>query len=151
MVKLFDMFEVDLPDYLNNQWAEFLILLVLWLLIGILVMFVMRMLTHLALRTDTTDVDDKVIRTLNGPVLLLVFGYGVIQSLRVLDAMPDWVVDRILYAYEVMVAIIAVYLSYKIFRMMTWSPLKSDCILLYLVDYWDNREVIFFIYKLGVM
>ncbi len=118
MVKLFDMFEVDLPDYLNNQWAEFLILLVLWLLIGILVMFVMRMLTHLALRTDTTDVDDKVIRTLNGPVLILVFGYGVIESLRVLDAMPDWLVDRILFGYEALVAIIIVYLAYKIFRLV---------------------------------
>ncbi len=117
MVKLFDMFEVDLPDYLNNQWAEFLILLVMWLIIGILVMFVMRMLTHLALRTDTTDVDDKIIQTLNGPVLILVFGYGVIESLRVLDAIPAWLVDRILYAYEALVAIIIVYLAYKIFRL----------------------------------
>ncbi len=118
MVKLFDTFEVDLPDYLNNQWAEFLILLVLWLLIGFLVMMAMRMLTRLAIKTDHTDVDDQVIRTLSGPVLLLVFGYGVIQSLHVLEAMPDWVVNNILHAYEVLVALVVVYLSYKIFRLV---------------------------------
>ncbi len=118
MVKLFDTFEVELPDYLNNQWAEFLILLVMWLFIGILVMFAMRLLTRLALKTDRTDVDDQVVQTLSGPVLLLVFGYGVIQSLRVLEAMPDWVVDNILHAYEVLVAVIVVYLAYKIFRLV---------------------------------
>jgi small-conductance mechanosensitive channel len=117
-VKLFDTFEVDLPDYLNNQWAEFLILLVVWVLIGILVMLAIRALTRLTLRTDKTEVDDKVVRTVSGPVLLLVFFYGFIQSLRVLDAMPDWVVDNILYTYEVLVALIVVYLAYKVFRLV---------------------------------
>jgi small-conductance mechanosensitive channel len=118
MVKLFDTFEVDLPDYMNNQWAEFLILLMVWMLIGILVMLAIRALTRLALRTDRTDVDDKVIQTVSGPVLLLVFGYGVIQSLRVLDAIPEWLVDNILHLYEVLVAVIVVYLAYKIFRLV---------------------------------
>ncbi|NIW81648.1 MAG: hypothetical protein GWN18_03490, partial [Thermoplasmata archaeon] len=81
-------------------------------------MFAMRLLTRLALKTDRTDVDDQVVQTLSGPVLLLVFGYGVIQSLRVLEAMPDWVVDNILHAYEVLVAVIVVYLAYKIFRLV---------------------------------
>ncbi len=118
MVKLFDTFEVDLPDYLNNQWAEFLILLMVWMLIGILVMLAIRALTRLTFRTDKTEVDDKVIRTISGPVLLLVFFYGFIQSLRVLNAMPDWVVDNILYTYEVLVALIVVYLAYKVFRLV---------------------------------
>jgi len=118
MVKLFDRYEVDLPDYLNNQWVEFLILLVMWLLIGLLVMLAMRMLTRLTLRTDQSDVDDKVVHTLSGPVLLLVFGYGMIESLRVLANVPDWLVDRILHLYEVMVAIVLVYLSYKIYRLV---------------------------------
>jgi len=108
MVKLFDTFEVDLPDYLNNQWAEFLILLAVWMLIGVLVMLAIRMLTHIALRTERTDVDEKVLSTVSGPVLLLVFGYGVIQSLRVLDAMPGWLVDNILHIYQVVVALIVV-------------------------------------------
>lgn len=118
MVKLFDTFEVDLPDYLNNQWVEFLILLVIWLLIGLLVMMAMRMLARLTLRMDKSDVDDRVVQTLSGPVVLLVFGYGVIESLRVLDAIPNWLVDRILYVYQLMVAITVVYLSYKIFRIV---------------------------------
>jgi MscS family membrane protein len=118
MVKLFDTFDVDLPEYLNNQWAEFLILLALWMLIGIVVMLLIRVLTRLTLRTGGSDVDDKVVQTLSGPVILLVFGYGVIQSLRVLDAMPVWLVDYLLYVYEVLVAVIAVYLSYKIFRLV---------------------------------
>jgi small-conductance mechanosensitive channel len=118
MVKLFDIFEVDLPEYLNNQWAEFLILLALWMLIGILVMLLIRVLTHLTLRTEVSDVDDKVVQTISGPVLLLVFGYGVIQSLRVLDVIPDWLVINLLYVYELLVAAIVVYLSYKIFRLV---------------------------------
>jgi len=118
MVKLFDTFEVNLPEYLNNQWAEFLILLAIWMLIGILVMLLIRVLTRLTLRTEGSDVDDKVVQTISGPVILMVFGFGVIESLRVLDATPDWLVDNILYVYEVLVAVIVVYLSYKIFRLV---------------------------------
>ena len=118
MVKLFDTFEVDLPEYLNNQWAEFLILMALWMLIGLLVMLFIRVLTRLALRTEGSDVDDKVVKTISGPVLLLVFGFGLIESLRVLDAMPGWLVDNLLYVYSVLVAGIVVYLSYKIFRLV---------------------------------
>ena len=118
MVKLFDMFEVNLPEYLNNQWAEFFILLALWMLIGILVMLFIRVLTRLTLRTEESDVDDKVVQTISGPAILMVFGFGVIESLQVLDAMPDWLVDNMLYVYEILVAMIVVYLSYKIFRLV---------------------------------
>ncbi len=118
MVKLFDMFEVNLPEYLNNQWAEFFILLALWMLIGILVMLLIRVLTRLTLRTEESDVDDKVVQTISGPAILMVFGFGVIESLQVLDAMPDWLVDNMLYVYEILVAMIVVYLSYKIFRLV---------------------------------
>jgi len=118
MVKLFDTFEVDLPDYLNNQWVEFLILLVLWLFIGLLVLFTIRVLARLTLKTEKTDVDDKVVKTLSGPVLLLIFGYGTIQSLRVLDFIPDLQIEMMLYVYEVLVAIMVVYLAYKIFRLV---------------------------------
>ncbi|NOQ54425.1 MAG: mechanosensitive ion channel [Thermoplasmata archaeon] len=118
MVKLFDTFEVDLPEYLNNQWAEFLILMALWMLIGLLVMLLIRVMTRLALRTEGSDVDDRVVKTISGPVLLLVFGYGLIESLRVLDAMPGWLVDNLLFVYSVLVAGIVVYLSYKIFRLV---------------------------------
>ncbi|MCJ2540390.1 MAG: hypothetical protein LN414_03865, partial [Candidatus Thermoplasmatota archaeon] len=112
MVKLFDTFEVDLPDYLNNQWVEFVILLVMWVLIGLSVMLAIRMLTHLTLKTDKTDVDDKVVKTVSGPVLLLIFGFGVIQSLKTLDVVPDSLIVSMLYAYEVLVAIIVVYLAF---------------------------------------
>ncbi|MCK5252807.1 MAG: hypothetical protein KAQ96_07650, partial [Thermoplasmata archaeon] len=118
MVKLFDTFEVNLPEYLNNQWAEFLILLALWMLIGMMVMLLIRVMTRLALRTEGSDVDDRVVQTLSGPVLLLVFGFGVIESMRVLDVMPNWLVDYLLYVYEILVAVIVVYLSYKIFRLV---------------------------------
>jgi small-conductance mechanosensitive channel len=118
MVKLFDTFEVELPDYLNNQWVEFVILLVMWVLIGLSVMLAIRMLTHLTLKTDKTDVDDKVVKTVSGPVLLLIFGYGVIQSLKILDVIPDSLIVWMLHAYEVLVAIIVVYLAFKIFRLV---------------------------------
>jgi MscS family membrane protein len=117
MVKLFDTFEVDLPDYMNNQWAEFIILLAVWMLIGILVMLAIRAITRLAIKTET-DVDEKVVRTISGPVLLLVFGYGFIQSLHVLDAVADWLVENVLYLYQVLVALIVVYLAYKVFRLV---------------------------------
>jgi small-conductance mechanosensitive channel len=118
MVKLFDTFEVDLPDYLNNQWVEFLILLVMWLLIGLLVLLAIRLLTRLTLKTDSTDVDDKVVKTISGPVLLSIFGYGAIQSLKVLDVIPDSLIESMLYVYEALVAIMVVYLAYKIFRLV---------------------------------
>jgi small-conductance mechanosensitive channel len=118
MVKLFDTYEVNLPDYLNNQWVEFLILLGIWMLIGILVMLAIRMLTRLTLRTEKSDVDDKVVNTISGPVVLLVFGYGIIESLWVLDIIPRWLASNLLFAYKLLVALVVVYLAYKIFRLV---------------------------------
>jgi small-conductance mechanosensitive channel len=124
MVKIFDTFEVDLPDYLNNQWAEFLILLVIWLLIGILVILAIRMLTSLTIKTEKTDVDDKVLKVISSPSLLMIFGYGAIQSLKVLDIISDSLIDSMLFAYKALVAIMVVYLAYKIFGLV-FIPMAS--------------------------
>ncbi len=125
MVKIFGTFEIDLPDYLDSQWVEFLILLLVWLMIGLIIMAVTRLLARMVFAKTETDLDDKVCRLLTGPIILLVFFFGAIQSLRVLDFVPGDLVRHMLFAYKVLVAMIVVYLSYKIFRVV-FVPVAQD-------------------------
>jgi len=125
MVKLFGMFEIDLPDYLDSMWVEFLILLLVWLMIGLIIVAVTRLLTRLVFSKTETDLDEKVSRLLTGPVVILVFFFGAIESLRVLDFIPGELVRHLMFTYKMLVAIIAVYLCYKIFRVV-FVPVALD-------------------------
>ena len=118
MVKLFGMFEIDLPDYLDSMWVEFLILLLVWLMIGLIIVAVARLLTRLVFAKTKTRLDEKVCRLLTGPVIVLVFFFGLIESLTVLDFISPDLVRHLLFVYKILVAIIVVYLSYKIFRVV---------------------------------
>ncbi len=125
LVKFLDLFELKLPEILDNQYGEFLVLLLLWTIIGLAVVIIVRPLIHGIFAKTKTDVDDRIIRIVDMPVIIIIFFYGIIQSTRVLDVIPDWFRDGLFQLYTVLVAIVVVYLAYKIFKTV-FIPLGTE-------------------------
>jgi small-conductance mechanosensitive channel len=120
-----DWFDIPLPEIIDNQYGEFLILLGIWVLIGVMTLLVLRPVVHSIFAKTETDVDDKIIEILDAPLILLVFVYGAVQSLRVLDIIPGDFHTRILTLYRFIVSFIVVYLGYRIFRVV-FIPLGTE-------------------------
>ena len=125
MVKFLDWIEIPLPDFMNNQYGEFLILLAIWLLIGFMVVLVVRPIIRSLFAKTKTDLDDRVMHIIEGPVILIIFFYGIVASLDILDAIPHSTKMGLFTIYKVTVSLVVVYLAYKVFRTI-FMPLGSD-------------------------
>ncbi len=125
MVRFLDWFDIPLPDFMDNQWGEFLILLGIWTVIGLVVLVIVRPLLHSMFARTRSHVDDAILHIIEAPVLVLIFLYGVVSSLEVLDVIPTAVHERLLQIYTLSVSVIIVYLAYKVFRAV-FIPLGTE-------------------------
>jgi small-conductance mechanosensitive channel len=125
MVKFLDLWEVPLPEFMDNQYGEFAILLLIWVIIGLLVVLVARPVIHRMFAKTETDVDDKILKIIDKPLVAFIFFFGSIQSMRVLDDIPDWVREGLFQVYGLVVALFAVYIAYKVFKAV-FMPLGME-------------------------
>ena len=125
MVKFLNWFDISLPEFMDNQYGEFIILLGLWLLIGLIAVLVMRPIIRRLFARTKSHLDDKVLHILEGPIIMLVFFYGIVVSLNVLDDIPPDIRHGLQVLYQVVVSLVVVYLVYKVFRAV-FVPLGTD-------------------------
>jgi MscS family membrane protein len=125
MAKFLDIFDLSLPDFMNNQYGEFVVLLGFWIIIGLMVVLVIRPLVHRAFAKTETDVDDRILEIIDVPIMIIIFFYGTVESLRVLDIIPGWVNRMLLTLYGFIVSVVVVYLAYKVFRAV-FIPLGTE-------------------------
>jgi small-conductance mechanosensitive channel len=125
MVKLFGLLDIDLPDPLDNQWGEFAIALALWIIVGLIVVLVIRPIVRRAFKDTKTDVDDKLLKIIGTPVVVFIFFYGFIQSLQLVDDIPNWLRNNLLTAYGFIVSLFIVYIAYKVFKAV-FMPLGKE-------------------------
>ncbi len=116
MVKFLDLWEIPLPEFMDNQYGEFAILLLIWVIIGLLVVLVIRPIIRRLFAKTETDVDDRILKIIDVPVVVFIFFFGFIQSMRVLDNIPDWFREGLLSLYGVIVALFVVWIAYKVFK-----------------------------------
>jgi MscS family membrane protein len=125
MVTDLDLFDLSLPDFLNNQYGDFLILLGFWIVIGLMVVLVVRPMVHRLFAKTETDVDDRILEIIDVPIMVIIFTYGAVESLRVLDIIPGWFNRMLLTMYGFIVSVVVVYLAYKVFRAV-FIPLGTE-------------------------
>ena len=109
-------FEIDLPPPFDEPWGQFLILLLIWVLIGLAVVVIVRPIIRRVFKGTKTDVDDQILKIIDVPVVVFIFFYGFIQSMQVLPDIPDWFMDNMLSIYGLVVSFFIVYIAYKIFK-----------------------------------
>jgi small-conductance mechanosensitive channel len=112
-----DLFENPLPEPLDNEWGVFLMTVLVWLLISIILVFIMDPFVKAFTKKTKTEIDDIILRIIRTPLLVLVFFYGVVNSLRILDEhVPEVILDVVNSLYGVIAVLIIFYVAYKLFK-----------------------------------
>jgi small-conductance mechanosensitive channel len=115
--KVMDLFENPLPAPLDNEFGIFLLTVLVWLGISVLLIVIMDPFVKALTKKTKTQVDDIILRIIRTPVLVLVFFYGVVSSLRILDEhIPKVAIDSINSIYGVVAVMIIFYVAYKLFK-----------------------------------
>ena len=115
--KVLGLFDNPLPSPLDNEWGIFLLDVVLWLGIALGIAYIMDAVAYGFTRKTTTMLDDIILGIIRTPMLLLVFAFGVVNSLDALhEHIPLDLRDLVLTAYSVVVVLVIFYLAYKLFK-----------------------------------
>ena len=106
---------VGLPDMLDNNPGRFIIMILIWLVVGgIEVGIVIPLLRWLASRTKT-KYDDIILDIVRVPVMIMIVMYGLVDSLSQLE-MSAITLALIFKAYYIGLILVLAYVSYKIFK-----------------------------------
>ncbi len=115
--KVLDLFENPLPAPLDNEFGVFFLTVLIWLFFSIILIFVMDPCVKAFTKKTKTEIDDIVLRIIKTPLLVLVFFYGLVSSLIILENhIPSSILDIINAIYGVVVVLILFYVVYKLFK-----------------------------------
>ncbi|MFH1578864.1 MAG: mechanosensitive ion channel family protein [Thermoplasmatota archaeon] len=115
--KVLGFFRNPLPAPLNNEWGVFLLDVAVWTGIAFLALVgLIPLMKRLGSKTKIR-VADIVIRIIRTPLLVLIILYGTLQSMNVLEEfLPSGLADMLLKVYKVGLAIVLLYVAYKLFK-----------------------------------
>lgn len=116
MVSIAQWFE-DASRFLeeNAHW-NFLFRILMWVLIAVAIVLVLRPVLRRMFKGTTTKMDDRILQIIEGPVLLIVFFYGLIDSLAALDGFPSGLYANLYRLYTLTMSLVVVYLAYRVYR-----------------------------------
>ena len=118
-------FDIPFPPPFDEPLGQFVILLLIWILVGLSVLLIVRPILRRMFKDTETDVDNKILKIIGGPVIAFIFFYGFIKSMQVFPNVPDWFMDMLLDVYALVVAFLAVYIAYKVFKAV-FMPLGME-------------------------
>jgi len=115
--KVLGLFANPLPYPLNNDWGTFVLDIIIWTCISLAVALgAMPLLNSLGSksRVRIAKVVTRIVRT---PIVIVVVLYAALQSMTVIEEhLPNGLRDILLKVYGVGVAIVLLYVAYKLFR-----------------------------------
>ncbi|MCJ2540195.1 MAG: mechanosensitive ion channel family protein [Candidatus Thermoplasmatota archaeon] len=118
-------FDIPLPPPFDEPWGQFMILLLIWIFVGLAVLLIVRPVLRKIFKDTETEVDEKILKIIGGPVIAFIFFYGFIQSMQVFPDMPDWFMDGLMRVYSLVVPFLVVYIAYKVFKAV-FMPLGME-------------------------
>ena len=115
--KVIGLFENPLPSPLDNEWGRFLLTVLIWFIFSIILVFLLDPVVKSFTKKTKTEIDDIILRIIRTPLLVLVFFYGLVSSLIILeDHIPKVVIDAVSSLYGVVAVLILFYVGYKLFK-----------------------------------
>jgi small-conductance mechanosensitive channel len=108
----------------NPEW-NFLVRVLIWVLVAVAIVLIVRPVVKRMFQKTKTDVDDQVIKIMEGPILLIVFFYGLLHSLEAFEGFPRDLMEDLLWVYRLIVSLVIVYLAYRIYRSVFIPLLKE--------------------------
>ncbi|WP_455391664.1 mechanosensitive ion channel domain-containing protein [[Eubacterium] cellulosolvens] len=115
--KVIGLFTNPLPEPLDNEWGVFLLTLLIWLVFSLILVFLLGPLVKSFTRKTKTKIDDIILKIIRVPVFVLVFFYGLISSLRILEDHIHSVIFNIINSiYGIAMVLILFYVAYRLFK-----------------------------------
>jgi small-conductance mechanosensitive channel len=126
MVDINQWFE-DVSGFIgdNPEW-NFFVRVLIWVLIAIAIVLIVRPVVRRIFQSTKTDVDDQIIKIVEGPVLLIVFFFGLLHSLEAWEGFPRDLLHDLEWVYRFTVSLVVVYLAYRIYRSVFIPLLKES-------------------------
>jgi len=112
--KLFGIWENPLPPPLETNYGAFAVTLVGWFVIALFIMYVMDPILHHFTGKTQTELDDRILRIIRGPIFLIVVLYGVVNSLEILN-LPFDVIATMELVYSILLTVLLAWLAYKVY------------------------------------
>jgi MscS family membrane protein len=112
--KIFGIWDNPFPPPLDTTYGAFIITILGWIGIAFLVIMVVDPIVHRFTRRTETDLDDRILKMLRGPVFFIILLYGFTTSLKILN-LPQDILLAIEDVYSVGFIILIIWLSYKVY------------------------------------
>ncbi len=103
------------PAPFDGEIGVFILNLAAWAIIAALVILVAAPLLKWVAARTPTDLDQNIIGIITKPVFILIFGYGILQSLEVFT-LPAWLDSTLLRLWAVLRVIVIVYVVYRLWH-----------------------------------
>lgn len=108
-------FQNPLPPPLDGPYGAFILNVLIWLLIALFISVLIGPVIHSFARKTETQLDDLMVRLIRKPILILIFLYGLIDSVLTLN-LTLGIQTTIYRVYMLIVVIIGVYVAYRILQ-----------------------------------
>jgi len=122
--KILGIWDNPLPPPLDTTYGAFLISILIWIGIALFILFVVDPIVHHFTRQTQTDLDDRILKILRGPVFFVILLFGVVSSLKILN-LPSEVLVIIEDLYAVAMILLLVWLAFKIYDNVLISYAKT--------------------------
>ena len=123
----FDNPLADINPALDNEYGVFITTLGIWVLIGIGIYAILDPVVKHFTKATKTEIDDKVLAIVKGPVFYMIVLYGAVSSLEVLNF--SWsVVHGLEVMYSLIVIILIAWMALKILKdvLLIWGKAYSE-------------------------
>ncbi len=102
-----------LPAPINNPYGAFVLNLATWFIIGWVFYFLVSPIIHGFTKKTKTNVDEVIIRMIRKPLLIIIFIYGLLESLMKLNLRLG-IRATIYQVYLLTIVVIGVFVTYRI-------------------------------------
>ncbi|MBU4031657.1 MAG: mechanosensitive ion channel family protein [Candidatus Thermoplasmatota archaeon] len=112
---------------LDNEWGVFLTTVTVWLLIGILIYFILDPVVKQVTKKTKSNLDDNILAIIKGPIFWIVFTYGIVSSLGVLNL--KWIyINSLNILFRSLLILLSGWMAYRIFKdiLLYWGKKYSE-------------------------
>ncbi len=115
--KVLDMWDNPLPEPLDGKYGVLILDVLVWLGISVLIVLIMSPFLKQFSKRSKTDLDDRILSITRTPIILIVFLYGAVSSLMVIeDDLGSRFMEVINRIYLVVFAVLVFYMIVKLFK-----------------------------------
>jgi small-conductance mechanosensitive channel len=120
--QVFGLFDNFLPSPLDNEWGVFTLSILIWVMIGVIIFFVLDPAVKQLTKKTESELDDKILAIVKGPVFGLIVVYGIVSSLKVLD-LPWSIINSLELLFSMLVIVLVCWMAFKILKdvLLIWG------------------------------